>query len=71
MENSLILTSLIVIHIWLTLLQRVRLAQFGRHNFYQLLSDITGMLDISLPFILLYDCNNFIWSFRFFKCIII
>ncbi len=53
------------------LLQRVRLAHFGRCNCYQLLSDITGMPDISLPFILLYDYNNFIWIFRFFKCIII
>ncbi len=53
------------------LLQRVRLAHFSRRNCYQLLSDITGMPDISLPFILLYDCNNFIWSFRFFACVII
>ncbi len=53
------------------LLQRLRLAHFGRRNCYQLLSDVTAMPDISLPFILLYDCNNFIWSFRFFECIII
>ncbi len=52
-------------------LQRVRLAHLGRCNCYQLLSDITGMPDISLPFILLYDCYNFIWSFRCFECIII
>ncbi len=32
------------------LLQRVRLAHFGRRNCCQLLSDITGMPDISFPF---------------------
>ncbi len=34
-----------------------RLADFGRCNCYQLFSDVTGMSDISLPFILLYDCE--------------
>ncbi len=51
------------------LLQRLKLAHFGRRNCYQYLSDVTGMPDISHSFILLYDCNNFIWSFRFFECI--
>ncbi len=55
----------------LRLIQRVRLAHFGRRNCCQLLSDVTGVPDISLPFILLYNCNNFIWSFWFFECIII
>ncbi len=36
------------------LLERVRLAYFGRRNCYQMLSDVTGMPDISLPF-----CNNY------------
>ncbi len=35
-----------------SLLQRVRFAHFSRCNCYQLLSDVTGMPDISLPSIL-------------------
>ncbi len=53
------------------LLRRVRLALFFRRNCDQLLSDVAGMPDISLPFSLPYKCNNFILSFRFFECIII
>ncbi len=48
-----------------------KVGSFGRHNCYLLLSDVTGMPDISLSLILLYDCNNIIWSFWFFECIII
>ncbi len=39
-------------------LQRVRLAHFGRRNYYHLLSYITGMPDISLPFILLSESSK-------------
>ncbi len=40
------------------LLQRLRLAHFDRRNCYQLLSDITGMPDIFLPFILLSESSK-------------
>ncbi len=40
------------------LLQEVKLAHFGKHNCYQLLSDVIGMPDISLLFILLSESSK-------------
>ncbi len=69
MENNILSVAILlsvnkknaITDVWLT--QVITKSKVGSLRQAQLLSDVTGMPDFSLPFILLYDCNNFIWSF--------